>query len=66
LNKAILDAWHEKKTIFLSSHSLSDINKIINWVVVIDDGVIKYCGPKHATKDLSSFFKSYWNVTTKY
>jgi ABC-2 type transport system ATP-binding protein len=35
----------EGKTIFISSHILSELADLIDWLVIIDAGHIKHCGP---------------------
>jgi len=39
-------SWAERgKTVFISSHILSELADLIDWVVIIDVGRIRHCGP---------------------
>jgi ABC-2 type transport system ATP-binding protein len=39
------------KTIFISSHILSELSDLIDWLVIIDNGQIKHCGPPGGTEE---------------
>ncbi|MDR2823543.1 MAG: ABC transporter ATP-binding protein [Mycoplasmataceae bacterium] len=53
----VMKQLHAKgKTIFISTHNLKDVDNLINWLVIIEDGHIKYCGKRNTKKEIGAFF----------
>lgn len=64
--KLILEQKKAGKTIFMSSHILSDINEICDKIAVIDKGEIKFIGtPKELTKNKTSLEDAFVNLISK-
>lgn len=64
--KLILEQKKAGKTIFLSSHILSDINEICDKIAVIDKGKLKFTGtPQELTKNKTSLEDAFINLISK-
>jgi ABC-type multidrug transport system ATPase subunit len=60
LNKEILEAKKDGKTIMLSTHDLSGINSIADYVVIIDSRKIKYSDKIDKKINLNDFFETFY------
>jgi ABC-2 type transport system ATP-binding protein len=57
LKKELLDYKNKNKTIFFSSHILSDMDEICDRIAVLHEGILKYIGSPQGLKDK-------WNKNT--